>query len=84
MNKPTIQDVFLHFYPKYLEKYAPSPGQAGVAHCIINCKTGSYGAQSVINYLGKYTHRIAISNHRLIRMDENTVSYYVKDYREKG
>ena len=44
MNKPTIQDVFLHFYPKYLEKYTPSPGQAGVAHCIINCKTGSYGA----------------------------------------
>ena len=40
--------------------------------------------QSVINYLGKYTHRIAISNHRIIRMDENTVTYYVKDYREKG
>ena len=44
MNKPTIQDIFLHFYPKYLEKYTPSPGQAGVAHCIINCKTGAYGA----------------------------------------
>lgn len=26
----------------------------------------------------------AISNHRIIRMDENTVTYYVKDYREKG
>ena len=42
------------------------------------------GAQSVINYLGKYTHRIAISNHRIIRMDEDNVTYYVKDYREKG
>ena len=42
------------------------------------------GFGNAIEYLGKYTHRIAISNHRLIRMDENTVSYYVKDYREKG
>ena len=44
MSKPTIQDIFLHFYPRYLEKYAPSPQQAKVAHCIINCKTGAYGA----------------------------------------
>ena len=51
---------------------------------IPHCKKTFNGAQSVINYLGKYTHRIAISNHRIIRMDENTVTYYVKDYREEG
>ena len=44
MSKPTIQDIFLKFYPKYLEKYTPSPEQAKVANCIINCKTGAYGA----------------------------------------
>lgn len=49
-----------------------------------HCKKTFNGAQSVINYLGKYTHRIAISNHRIIRMDEDNVTYYVKDYREKG
>ena len=49
-----------------------------------HCKKTFNGAQSVINYLGKYTHRIAISNHRIIRMDEDTVTYYVKDYREEG
>lgn len=49
-----------------------------------HCKKTFNGAQSVINYLGKYTHRIAISNHRIIRMDENTVTYYVKDYRKEG
>lgn len=48
------------------------------------CKKTFNGAQSVINYLGKYTHRIAISNHRIIRMDENTVTFSVKDYRNKG
>lgn len=51
---------------------------------IPHCKKTFNGAQSVINYLGKYTHRIAVSNHRIICMDENTVTYYVKDYREDG
>ena len=48
------------------------------------CKKTFNGAQSVIDYLGKYTHRIAISNHRILRMDENTVTFSVKDYRNKG
>ena len=51
---------------------------------IPHCKKAFNGAQSVIHYLGKYIHRIAISNHRIIRMDEDTVTYYVKDYRESG
>ncbi len=51
---------------------------------ILHCKKTFNGAQSVINYLGKYTHRIAISNHRIIRMDEHTVAFYVKDYKEEG
>ena len=44
MSKPTIQDIFLKFYPRYLDKYTPSPQQSKVANCIINCKTGAYGA----------------------------------------
>lgn len=48
------------------------------------CKKTLNGAQSVIDYLGKYTPRIAISNHRIIRMDDETVAFSVKDYRNKG
>ena len=44
LDKPTVQDIFLRFYPGYLEKYSPSPVQSKVANCIINCKTGAYGA----------------------------------------
>ena len=44
MEHPTVQDIFLRFYPKYLNKYKPSPGQSKVANCIINCKIGAYGA----------------------------------------
>lgn len=54
------------------------------ADWVPHCKTTFNGAQSVINYLGKYTHRIAISNHRIIRMDEETVTFSVKDYRNEG
>lgn len=48
------------------------------------CKKTFNGAESVIKYLGKYTHRIAISNYRIICMDENTVTFSVKDYRNEG
>jgi len=48
------------------------------------CKKTFNGAQSVIDYLGKYTHRIAISNHRIICMEENNVTLHVKDYRNNG
>lgn len=44
MDKPTVQDIFLRFYPRYLEQYRPSPQQAKTANNIINCKTGAYGA----------------------------------------
>ncbi len=42
------------------------------------------GALSVIKYLGRYTHRIAISNRRIISMTDSTVTYSVKDYKNQG
>jgi hypothetical protein len=35
-------------------------------------------------YLSRYTHRVAISNSRLIRFDAQSVTFRVKDYRLKG
>jgi len=37
-----------------------------------------------LEYLGRYTHRIAISNHRIISMTDSMVTYRVKDYRNGG
>ena len=42
------------------------------------------GAETVMHYLGRYTHRIAISNSRILHMDENTVTIKVKDYKNGG
>lgn len=51
---------------------------------VVYCKKTFNGAQSVISYLGRYTHRIAISNRRILRMDGSTVTFSVKDYRQEG
>ena len=40
------------------------------------------GPQVVIDYLGRYTHRVAISNHRLVHVTKNAVSFKYKDYRD--
>ena len=42
------------------------------------------GAETVMNYLGRYTHRIAASSSRIQRIDETTVAIKVKDYKSGG
>jgi len=38
----------------------------------------------VLAYLSRYTHRVAISNRRLIAVDQHSVTFKVKDYRIEG
>jgi hypothetical protein len=42
------------------------------------------GPKAVLAYLSRYTHRVAISNRRLIARDERSITFKVKDYRIKG
>jgi hypothetical protein len=42
------------------------------------------GPKAVLAYLSRYTHRVAISNARLIAADTNTVTFKLKDYRVEG
>lgn len=42
------------------------------------------GAETVMHYLGRYTHRIAISNSRILSMDETSVTFRVKEYNDGG
>jgi hypothetical protein len=51
---------------------------------VVYAKRAFAGPASVIEYLGRYTHKIAISNHRLTALDEETVSFTYKDYRKGG
>ena len=42
------------------------------------------GPEAVLAYLSRYTHRVAISNRRLIAFDERGVTFRYKDYRKSG
>ena len=42
------------------------------------------GPEAVLAYLARYTHRVAISNKRLIKADESGVTFTFKDYRIEG
>jgi hypothetical protein len=42
------------------------------------------GPKAVLAYLARYTHRVAISNRRLIAADASSVTFKVKDYRVEG
>jgi hypothetical protein len=41
-------------------------------------------AEHVIKYLGNYTHRVAISNSRIQKIDKEKVNFFYKDYKERG
>jgi hypothetical protein len=47
---------------------------------IVYAKPAVGGASAVLRYLGRYTHRVAISNHRLIAFDGERVTFQWKDY----
>jgi hypothetical protein len=51
---------------------------------VVYAKRPFSGAQSVVEYLGRYTHKIAISNHRLKQVDDSRVTFSYKDYKHGG
>lgn len=50
---------------------------------VVYAKPPFGGPEAVLAYLSRYTHRVAISNSRLISADANTVTFRWKDYRAK-
>jgi hypothetical protein len=49
---------------------------------VVYAKRPFTGPQSVVEYLGRYTHKIAISNHRLKQVDDKEVTFTYKDYKQ--
>ena len=64
---------------------APKPWHAFVdalfeTDWVVYAKPAFGGASAVLRYLGRYTHRVAISNHRLLAFDGDRVTFQWKDY----
>jgi Putative transposase/Transposase zinc-binding domain len=51
---------------------------------VVYCKDPFAGPEQVLRYLSRYTHRVAISNRRLVSADNNGVAFRWKDYRIDG
>ena len=79
----------LNFYGKYCALEEHEDFMRYLNSCrsidwVVYAKRPFAGPQPVLRYLSNYTHRVAIANSRLIRMDQNCVTFKWKDYREKG
>jgi hypothetical protein len=51
---------------------------------VVYSKRPFAGPEAVLAYLSRYTHRVAISNSRLVAFDQRGVTFRWKDYRDKG
>jgi hypothetical protein len=52
------------------------------AKWVVYAKPPFAGPEQVLEYVGRYTHRVAISNNRLLDIDDGTVRFRWKDYRD--
>jgi hypothetical protein len=49
---------------------------------VVYAKPPTGGPQQVLDYLSRYTHRVAIANHRLVSINDGQVKFRWKDYRQ--
>jgi len=54
------------------------------AKWVVYAKRPFAGSKQMLDYVGRYTHRVAISNNRLLDIEADQVSFRFKDYRHHG
>ena len=79
----------LQFFGKLARLFDPRAFAAYLAplwntNWVVYCKRPFGGPKEVLRYLARYTHRVAISNRRLIACDDKGVTFKWKDYRREG
>jgi len=79
----------LHFFTSLHQLQVPSAFAAYLAplrqaEWVVYAKAPFAGPQQVLDYVGRYTHRVAISNHRLLDIENGQVQFRYKDYRQDG
>lgn len=64
--------------------FAAYLASAAQVEWVVYAKAPFGGPAQVLRYLGRYTHRVAISNNRLLGLEDGRVSFLWKDYRHEG
>jgi len=67
-----------------LSGYMPVIRQAWERPWVVYCEPSLGKAENVVGYLGQYTHRVAITNHRIVSVDDEHVRFSLKDYNDNG
>jgi len=80
---------FLYFLQKKLKKanhqgFEVQINKAFKTKWVVYCEAPLSGVKQVIKYLGQYTHRIAISNQRILGIYGQRVKFLAKDYRDNA
>jgi hypothetical protein len=84
-----LSKVFRAKFVKGVRKQFPNLGPSFFTtlfkkEWVVYAKRPFFGPKQVIEYLGRYTHKIAISNHRLLSHQQGNVTFSYKDYRHGG
>lgn len=51
---------------------------------VVHCEPSLAGSEHVVKYLGQYTHRVAITNQRILNIANGKVTFIAKDYRDNA
>jgi Putative transposase/Transposase zinc-binding domain len=69
---------------KRAKAFASTVAQLRTIEWVVYAKEIFAGPEQVLSYLARYTHRVAITNRRLLDLDQSHVSFRWKDYRKGG
>lgn len=58
--------------------------QAYKTKWVVHCEPSLASAEHVVRYLGQYTHRVAITNQRILNIADGKVTFMAKDYRDRA
>jgi hypothetical protein len=86
----TFRGKFLDSLLRWLKKkqvlagFDPFIQKAWETDWVVFCEPSMAKAEHVVRYLGQYTHRVAISNQRLLNISDTHVTFIAKDYRDQA
>jgi hypothetical protein len=85
-----LQQLFEQSQLQFHGPLQPLASPAAFARLLQDCRRTEWvvyakrpfgGPAQVLDYLGRYTHKVALSNHRLLRLEDGKVSFRWRDYR---
>jgi hypothetical protein len=67
-----------------LPLFDPKLQQVYKTRWVVHCEPALASAEHVVKYLGQYTHRVAITNQRILNIAGDKVTFIAKDYRDRA